>query len=135
MAGTSSSRPSSPLASISGLGNDVEKRDCANNDTHRRDDDIESKTGDDTAGFSSGSVSDSEKRARKGEGEEEDGGETGGEGEVASITPGRDAETGSITGRVLSRISTRSSFNPGPPPDGGTKAWLVGELRSHERKS
>ncbi|KAI1814131.1 MFS general substrate transporter [Poronia punctata] len=28
-------------------------------------------------------------------------------------------------GRVLSRISTKASWNPGPPPDGGKKAWLM----------
>ncbi|KAI0409353.1 MFS general substrate transporter [Xylaria palmicola] len=28
-------------------------------------------------------------------------------------------------GRVLSRISTSASKNPGPPPDGGKKAWLM----------
>ncbi|KAI1385225.1 MFS general substrate transporter [Hypoxylon trugodes] len=27
--------------------------------------------------------------------------------------------------RVLSRISTKSSWNPGPPPDGGRVAWLA----------
>ncbi|RYP76055.1 hypothetical protein DL769_003689 [Monosporascus sp. CRB-8-3] len=27
--------------------------------------------------------------------------------------------------RVLSRISTKSSWNPGPPPDGGSKAWVT----------
>ncbi|GAW17816.1 hypothetical protein ANO14919_072830 [Xylariales sp. No.14919] len=27
--------------------------------------------------------------------------------------------------RVLSRISTSASLNPGPPPDGGKKAWLM----------
>lgn len=28
-------------------------------------------------------------------------------------------------GRVLSRISTKASLNPGPPPDGGKRAWLM----------
>lgn len=27
--------------------------------------------------------------------------------------------------RVLSRTTSRSSFNPGPPPDGGLKAWTA----------
>ena len=32
-----------------------------------------------------------------------------------------------VVSRVLSRTSTKSShWNPGPPPDGGLKAWLVG---------
>lgn len=30
--------------------------------------------------------------------------------------------------RVLSRISTKSSCSPGPPPDGGSKAWFMCEL-------
>lgn len=28
--------------------------------------------------------------------------------------------------RVLSRISTNASWDPGPPPDGGRAAWLCG---------
>ncbi|KAJ3576844.1 hypothetical protein NPX13_g3578 [Xylaria arbuscula] len=32
--------------------------------------------------------------------------------------------TGAL-GRVLSRISTNASWNPGPPPDGGRNAWLM----------
>ncbi|KAI0453915.1 MFS general substrate transporter [Xylaria acuta] len=32
--------------------------------------------------------------------------------------------TGAVS-RVLSRISTSASRNPGPPPDGGKKAWLM----------
>ncbi|RYP80291.1 hypothetical protein DL770_006290 [Monosporascus sp. CRB-9-2] len=35
-----------------------------------------------------------------------------------------DGVTGAVN-RVLSRISTKSSWNPGPPPDGGSKAWLT----------
>lgn len=27
--------------------------------------------------------------------------------------------------RVLSRTTSKSSFNPGPPPDGGLRAWIV----------
>ncbi|KAI1164948.1 riboflavin transporter MCH5 [Nemania serpens] len=30
-----------------------------------------------------------------------------------------------VLNRVLSRISTTASKNPGPPPDGGKKAWLM----------
>lgn len=30
-----------------------------------------------------------------------------------------------VLSRVLSRISTQASGNPGPPPDGGKKAWLM----------
>jgi hypothetical protein len=32
-------------------------------------------------------------------------------------------------GRVLSRISTKASWNPGPPPNGGKKAWLMCKYR------
>lgn len=32
--------------------------------------------------------------------------------------------TGAL-GRVLSRISTNASWNPGPPPDGGRNAWIM----------
>lgn len=32
-----------------------------------------------------------------------------------------------IAGRVLTRQSTKSSWNAGPPPDGGVKAWTAGE--------
>ncbi|KAI1458557.1 MFS general substrate transporter [Annulohypoxylon moriforme] len=42
--------------------------------------------------------------------------------------PALDTEADGMTGalnRVLSRISTRSSWNPGPPPDGGRVAWLA----------
>lgn len=40
------------------------------------------------------------------------------------------APGGGIAGvleRVVSRASTKSSWNPGPPPDGGLKAWTAGE--------
>ncbi|KAL8405012.1 hypothetical protein RB594_009771 [Gaeumannomyces avenae] len=37
---------------------------------------------------------------------------------------------GRVVSRVLSRTTTRSSWNPGPPPDGGAKAWLA-VLGSH----
>ncbi|KAI0836179.1 MFS general substrate transporter [Hypoxylon sp. FL0890] len=35
-----------------------------------------------------------------------------------------DGMAGAVS-RVLSRISTKSSWNPGPPPDGGKAAWLA----------
>lgn len=39
--------------------------------------------------------------------------------------------------RVVSRASTKSSWNPGPPPDGGARAWMAGEwlLRSFVLRS
>ncbi|KAI0190720.1 major facilitator superfamily transporter [Xylaria flabelliformis] len=39
-----------------------------------------------------------------------------------------DVNAGGVTGamsRVLSRISTNASRNPGPPPDGGRQAWIM----------
>lgn len=40
-----------------------------------------------------------------------------------------DAEgVGGTIARVLSRISTNASWNPGPPPDGGWAAWMCGML-------
>ncbi|KAH9890856.1 major facilitator superfamily domain-containing protein [Xylariomycetidae sp. FL2044] len=39
-----------------------------------------------------------------------------------------DTEADGVTGtlnRVLSKISTNASWNPGPPPDGGREAWLM----------
>lgn len=38
---------------------------------------------------------------------------------------GRDGIAGVIE-RVISRTSTKSNWNPGPPPDGGKKAWTAG---------
>lgn len=38
---------------------------------------------------------------------------------------GRDGIAGAIE-RVISRTSTKSNWNPGPPPDGGKKAWMNG---------
>ncbi|KAI1180974.1 MFS general substrate transporter [Nemania sp. FL0916] len=40
------------------------------------------------------------------------------------LNPNASGATGAL-GRVLSRISTTASKNPGPPPDGGKKAWLM----------
>lgn len=34
-----------------------------------------------------------------------------------------DVRAQSAVGRVLSRITSKSSIDPGPPPDGGLKAW------------
>lgn len=39
-----------------------------------------------------------------------------------------DGMAGAVS-RVLSRISTKSSWNPGPPPDGGKVAWLACKSR------
>lgn len=39
---------------------------------------------------------------------------------------GREGIAGAIE-RVISRTSTKSNWNPGPPPDGGVKAWTAGE--------
>jgi hypothetical protein len=42
------------------------------------------------------------------------------------VDPDAPGVTGAL-GRVLSRISTNVSTNPGPPPDGGRQAWFMGE--------
>lgn len=42
------------------------------------------------------------------------------------LNPDADGMAGAVS-RVLSRISTKSSWNPGPPPDGGKVAWLACE--------
>lgn len=33
---------------------------------------------------------------------------------------------GGVLDRVVSRVSTKSSCHPGPPPNGGVKAWTAG---------
>ncbi|KAI3390936.1 hypothetical protein diail_8334 [Diaporthe ilicicola] len=40
-------------------------------------------------------------------------------------TAGRASGVSGLAGRVLSRTASRSSFNPGPPPDGGLRAWTA----------
>lgn len=47
-------------------------------------------------------------------------------------TPGADEDRGGrgtgvsgLAERVLSRTTSKSSFNPGPPPDGGLRAWVT----------
>ncbi|KAI1266959.1 MFS general substrate transporter [Xylariaceae sp. FL1019] len=40
------------------------------------------------------------------------------------LNPSAEGAAGAL-GRVLSRISTNVSQNPGPPPDGGLKAWTM----------
>lgn len=37
------------------------------------------------------------------------------------------ARPGSRVGRVLSRIASAPTSDPGPPPDGGYNAWMAGE--------
>lgn len=57
-----------------------------------------------------------------------------GEHEDESTEDAREEEEGSGQGglagiieRAASRVSTKSSWNPGPPPDGGIKAWMAGK--------
>lgn len=57
--------------------------------------------------------------------------ESSGEG-PAAVDAGREGEgggggSGGVLDRVMSRVSTKSSWNPGPPPNGGVKAWTAGE--------
>lgn len=68
-----------------------------------------------TAEGASSSSTDEESRSRKDE-DSEDG-----------RSSRRDPENASIANRVMSRITTRSSVAPSPPPDGGFTAWMVGE--------
>lgn len=37
--------------------------------------------------------------------------------------------------KAISRTSTKSSWNPGPPPDGGLKAWMAGEFFATQNQS
>lgn len=59
--------------------------------------------------------------------------ESSGEG-PAAVDAGREGDgggggggSGGVLDRVVSRVSTKSSWNPGPPPNGGVKAWTAGE--------
>ncbi|EGY20287.1 riboflavin transporter MCH5 [Verticillium dahliae VdLs.17] len=47
-----------------------------------------------------------------------------GEGEVDQRDDDENHQTTSIASRVLSRMTSRSSVAPGPPPDGGFTAWM-----------
>lgn len=48
------------------------------------------------------------------------------EGAAAEDDDGRSSRRrGSFAERVISRTTSKSSFNPGPPPDGGLKAWTA----------
>lgn len=31
-----------------------------------------------------------------------------------------------VASRVITKVTTKSSFNPGPPPNGGLQAWTAG---------
>lgn len=48
----------------------------------------------------------------------------GANGEGQNVENGQGGLTG-VVGRVLSRTTTKSSWNPGPPPDGGLRAWTA----------
>lgn len=53
-----------------------------------------------------------------------------GEGQRQAEGVGEDGGRGGLAGvldRAVSRVSTKSSWNPGPPPDGGGKAWTAGQ--------
>lgn len=45
---------------------------------------------------------------------------------------GPDAQASNVLSRVVSRVVSRASVksNPGPPPDGGLKAWITGKSLS-----
>lgn len=42
---------------------------------------------------------------------------------TSSADPDSQHDDTNVVQRVLSRITTKSSIDPGPPPDGGTRAW------------
>lgn len=48
-------------------------------------------------------------------------------GEEDESEPRRSGGVLGMVDRVVSRASTKSSWNPGPPPDGGARAWMAGE--------
>ncbi|ROW07250.1 hypothetical protein VMCG_03796 [Cytospora schulzeri] len=59
-----------------------------------------------------------------------DGYDEGSEAVIGADGDGQDVEGGhgvlsGVLGRVLSRTTTKSSWNPGPPPDGGLQAWTA----------
>lgn len=47
-------------------------------------------------------------------------------GEDRGREGGERSGLGGVLDRVVSRVSTKSSWNSGPPPDGGVKAWTAG---------
>lgn len=65
----------------------------------------------------SGEPFDAEEAAQHLQEEQRNGGDGAGEAGMLSR----------VLSRVLSHASTKSSWNPGPPPDGGLKAWMAGK--------
>lgn len=58
----------------------------------------------------------------------EDGDEVGGDPRAPGADEDRGGRGSGVFGlaeRVLSRTTSKSSFNPGPPPDGGLRAWTA----------
>lgn len=47
-----------------------------------------------------------------------------------SVDAGEEGVLSRVFSRVLSHASTKSNWNPGPPPDGGLKAWMAGRWTS-----
>lgn len=47
-------------------------------------------------------------------------------GETQRDVSGAGIFLANVLDRAVSRISTKSSWNPGPPPDGGANAWTAG---------
>ncbi|RVX74783.1 hypothetical protein B0A52_01060 [Exophiala mesophila] len=46
-------------------------------------------------------------------------------GEPLELTPSKHAAGNSFLSRTISRVRTKDSIDPGPPPDGGTHAWFM----------
>ncbi|KAL2144186.1 hypothetical protein VTI28DRAFT_9477 [Corynascus sepedonium] len=81
--------------------------------------DPEKRSGDDGARPASTDASDSDP-----EGDHEDQPPTSRRRAAEDNDPGNSAVTRTLS-RVLTRASTKSSWNPGPPPDGGLQAWMA----------
>lgn len=49
-------------------------------------------------------------------------------GEPLELTPSKVAPGNSFLSRTISRVRTKDSVDPGPPPDGGAHAWFMASL-------
>lgn len=49
-------------------------------------------------------------------------------GEPLELTPSKAAPGNSFLSRTISRVRTKDSIDPGPPPDGGAHAWFMASL-------
>ncbi|KAI1338115.1 riboflavin transporter MCH5 [Xylariaceae sp. FL0016] len=96
-----------PCSSDDGLPSDVEKQSCREDDENGRTNKVEGQRHDAAPGD-----------------EQPYADEWQIEPEPDLFNTGADGMAGAVS-RVLSKISTNASWNPGPPPDGGKAAWLM----------